>query len=152
MDNKFHTGQIIANSQKLKHDLPILIANQAQRFFENSFQIQGWDDSSVKNWKEVNRRIGGTTEYKYPKTKGLSRQTSPILVRTGKLRRAVSNMIRSKTFESIKLVCAIPYASYHNDGTDKIPKRQFMGDSKDLRKAQRILIDNQIDKVFHGRN
>lgn len=148
-DNKFGTGKIIDNISKLKRELPILLANQAQRYFTNTFKEQGFDGSG---WQEVKRRQPGTLEYKYPKNKGLSRRTTPILVRTGKLRRAVSDSIRNATFESVKLVTAIPYASYHNEGTDKIPKRKFMGDSQKLRRKQIELIKKNIDNAFHGRN
>ena len=149
MDNKFGTGKIIQNFSLLKRELPILLANQAQRYFVATFKEQGFDGT---NWKEVKRREPETTEYKYPKTKGLSRRTSPILVRTGKLRRAVNDSIRSATFESIKFITAVPYASYQNSGTDNIPKRKFMGDSKILRRKQTELITKNIDKAFHGRN
>lgn len=145
MDNKFGTGKILEAVAKMKRDLPVLLANQAQRYFTATFKEQGFDGNG---WKEVKRRIEGTPEWKYPKTKGLSRRTTPILVRTGKLRRAVSNSIRNATFESVKLVAPIPYASYQNEGTDKIPKRKFMGDSQTLRRKQRELIEKNIDKAF----
>jgi len=144
MDNKFGTGAMMQNLEKLKRELPVLLANQAQRHFTANFKAQGFEGD---HWKEVKRRIEGTPEYKYPKTKGLSRRTSPILVRTGKLRRAVSESIRSKTFTSIKLVAALPYANYQNEGTDTIPKRQFMGDSPQLRKLQTELITDYMKKL-----
>lgn len=134
--------------QRMKETLPPLIANQAQRFFTKTFKDGGFDDNGLKAWKEVNRRIPGTPEYKYPKTTQLSRRTSPILVRTGKLRRAVSESIRTVTFDRITLTVALPYAGYVNDGTENMPQRKFMGDSADLRKQQIELIEAEIDKTF----
>lgn len=144
-DNKFGTGKILENVLKLKRELPVLLANQAQRHFANTFQEQGFDGN---HWEEVKRRQSGTSEYKYPKTKQLSRRTSPILVRTGTLRRAVSNSVRSTTFESILLVVPLEYASYQNEGTATIKKREFMGDSTVLRAKQVKLIEETIDSTF----
>lgn len=144
-DNPFHTGEILKQMERVKHELPILLANQAQRHFTESFSQGGYEG---KPWKEVQRRIQGTSEYKYPMNKGLSRRTSPILVRTGKLRRMVSNSIRTKTFELIRLVAALPYASYQNEGTDDIEARPYMRDSPGLRKIQNELITKTFGKVF----
>ena len=147
-DNKFGTGKILENVLKMKRDLPVLLANQAQRYFSDAFKQQGFDGQA---WQEVKRRIQGTPEYKYPKAKGLSRRTSPILVRTGKLRRAVSNSIRNATFESVKLVVPLEYASFQNEGTGKIQKREFMGNSAALRAKQKELIQQNIDITFKAR-
>lgn len=151
MDNKFHTGRILDNIKKMKSDAPVKLANMTQRFFLSSFTDQGWNgDSGLNKWKEVQRRIPGTSEYKYPKTKQLSRRTSPILVRTGKLRRAVSDSIRLATFEKIRLTVPLEYGKYQNDGTSHMVKRKFMGDGPVLRKKQRELIINEVSKVWQG--
>jgi hypothetical protein len=150
-DNKFHTGKILENIKKMKADVPVKLANMTQRFFLASFTEQGWGgDGGLNKWKEVKRRQPRTPEYKYPKTKQLSRRTSPILVRTGKLRRAVSNSIRLATFEKIQLVVPLEYAKYQNDGTTRITKRKFMGDGVALRKKQKALILNEMAKVWQG--
>lgn len=148
-DNKFHTAQILNNLNKVKKTLPVVLANQAQNFFVDSFKKEGFQTGSgVLKWKMVKRRIPGTYEYKYPKKKQLSRRSSPILVRTGKLRRAVGNSIRSATFDRVELTVGVPYASYHNEGTDDIPKRQFVGDSKALRVMQVKTLNQTIDGIW----
>lgn len=145
MANQFGTDRILRNMQLLKNDIPTVLANQAQNYFTNSWRQQGWDGQP---WETPKRRITGTPEWKYPKKRGLARRTRATLVQTGKLRRAVSNSIRRATFEKIQLVVAIPYAAAHNEGTDKIPKREFMGDSPLLRKKQLQTIKREIDKVW----
>jgi hypothetical protein len=166
MEDKFNFGKVLERIQTMKSELPTLLANQAQRFFVSSFESQGWTDSGLNNWKEVQRRIEGTPEWKYPKNKGLSRRTSPILIRTGTLRRAVSNSIRQVSFEKISLridsdspnssdetgkaIIPLNYAKYLNEGTDKIAKRKFFGDSQELRKNQKELIKSNLDKIWQG--
>lgn len=148
MANKFKLDETIKRFDSLKRSVPILLANQAQTFFVQRFKEQSWPDTG--NWKQVQRRIQGTNEYKYPKSKGLSRRVTPILVRTGALRRAVSTSIRQATFEKIRLdvPTSLVYAGVHNFGTNRIPMRKFMGDTPILRKKQLDLIQREFNKAF----
>lgn len=160
MDNKFGTDKILQNIQQLKNTLPVELANQAQNFFMASWKKQGFDDGGVQSWPVPKRRIEGTEEYKYPKSKGLGRRTRATLVQSGALRRAVGMSIRSTTFEKVQLIVGdmqpsgsgvkgkFDYARYQNEGTDKIPKRKFMGDSATLRQMQIKKISSSIDKVW----
>lgn len=140
MENKFNIGELIKNIEEVKRTLPVLLANQAQRHFVGSWQEQGYE--GVK-WKEVKRREPGTPEYKYPKFKGLSRRTNPILVSSGALRRDANNSIRSKTWDLVQLVSSLSYSSYVNKN------RPFMKDSPGLRAKQKTLITNTVNKALH---
>lgn len=102
-DTKFGFQRILNNVDKLKRTLPVKLANETQNFFVDSWRKQGWDDGSVKAWQPRQKET--------KKSAGRS-----ILVKSGKLRRAVGQSIRSKTFEKIQLVVALPYAQVHNDG------------------------------------
>ena len=147
MANKFELDKLLNSVSRVKREMPIVLANQAQNYFVSSFRKQGWSDTGA--WKEVNRRIEGTPEYKYPAFKGLSRRTKPILVMSGRLRRAVSGSIRDATFERIRLVVALPYAAAQNYGNNKLVARKFMGDSRELREKQLKLIKTSFDKAFN---
>lgn len=149
MSNPFHTDRILEDMQRMKRELPILIANQAQVYFTHAFTQQGLGS---EQWKEVKRREEGTPEYKYPKYKGLSRRTSPILVRSGNLRRAESNSIRNATWDSVKLVNALAYASYQNEGTATIDARPFMKQTPQLLAKQTKLITEKFGDTFYGRH
>lgn len=145
MSNPFRLDRVKKNFEQLKIDLPKVLANEAQEFFVKTFNQQGWEG---KGWKEVKRRIEGTPEYKYPKKKGLKRRTSPILVRTGKLRRAVGNSIRVATFSMVRLSVSTPYAIYHNEGTDTLPKRRFMARTRKLTLKHKQTINSAIRNCF----
>lgn len=145
MGNRFGFKQIIEGVEKAKDELPRLLANQAQNHFAGSFKRGGWDGTP---WKEVKRRQEGTPEYKYPKRKGLSRRTKPILVQSGQLRRAVSMSARVVTWQKILLVVDLPYAERHNEGKDGMPKRQFMGHSSVLQYKQVELINKYMQSVW----
>jgi hypothetical protein len=131
--DKFNFDVILKRMERMKSDLPVRLANQAQNFFVASFDKQGWDNGSVTPWAP---RKGKVTN-------------KPILVKTGALRRAVSASIRNTSFQSVKLVVALPYAKYLNEGTDRMPKRQFVGDSATLRLQQKTKIISEINKAWH---
>lgn len=138
MANKFNFDRVVRNMEKLKTTLPVILANEAQNFFARSWKSQGFTDKSLNPWAPRAKET--------KKTKGKA-----IMVSTGKLRRAVQNSIREKSFSKIRLVIdggSIPYAARHNNGEDGMPQRQFMGDSAELRKQQRKTIVNQIDKIW----
>lgn len=142
--SKFGFDKILRNLDGAKRTLPIQLANEARVYFTNTFKVGGFDG---KKWKEVQRRIPGTNAYKYPKKKGLSRRTKPILVQYGLLRRATSMSVRTKNFKKISLVVDLKYAANHNDGIT-VPKRQFMGRSKELDRKHRETIKKVIGKIW----
>lgn len=121
MDTKFEFNMVKAKLIEARRELLVLLPNQAQNYFLKAFKNQAWDG---KAWKEVQRRTEGTSAYKYPKTKGLQRRTSSILVgagwkiRGGALRRAVSNMARTveTSADRFRMIIDLPYAEIHNEG------------------------------------
>jgi phage gpG-like protein len=149
--SKFNFDKVQRNIEKLKRDLPIVLANDAQRFFNSSFVKQGWDGV---NWITPQRKIAGTNAYKYPKKGANARHTRATLVGSGKLRRTVAQSLVSKTFQSIKFIVNLPYAAVHNEGLPikggRMPQRKFMGDSETLRKLQREKINKAVKSVWQG--
>jgi len=137
MENN-NAAKFAANSKALKElsrTLPIELGAIGVREFVGNFTKQGYSGAP---WKEVQRRTPGTKAYKYPKTKGLQRRTTPILIgagyrkRGGTLRRAVNGSTKETSLSRVVWSVDLPYAKAQNDGTDKIPARPFMGFSKEL--------------------
>lgn len=180
MTNSDKMNQILANFNQLKHDLPQIIANDAQKFFGDSFKNQGFTNGGLHRWA---------------KRKSNKDEGRAILVKSGVLRRAVMNSARVISFDKIQFVVGLPYASVHNDGgtfkrkahvktstssravthtgiftgsqttqrTHKIagqhgvgantatyPKRQFMGESKELREMIRKKINFAVKNILKG--
>jgi len=152
--DKFNFEQVKKNLERSRRELLVLLSNQAQNYFVSSFQKQGFDGS---DWKNVQRRIEGTKAFKYPKSRGLQRRSSPILVgagykvRGGTLRRAVSSMARTTQMTSggFRMVVDVPYAGYLNEGTDKMVKRQFVGQTAELTKMQNDKINEVISRIWN---
>jgi len=155
MSDKFGLGDVQKRLKEGQRKLMVSLTNQAQNYFLDSFTKQGWDG---KDWQEVQRRITDTKAYKYPKTKGLQRRTSPILVgagykiRGGTLRRAVSAMSRTAQINGLqsRMVIELPYAKFNNEGTDKLPQRKFVGQTSQLTEMQRNIIDKQIKEIWQA--
>ena len=155
-------SQVRQKLEQSQRELLVLLPNQAQNYFLSSFKNQGFDGQP---WKEVQRREDGTKAYKYPKSKGLQRRTSPILVgagykvRGGTLRRAVSNMSRTAQIRTngFRMIVDLPYAAIHNEGLTgkafgkhsfKMPKRQYIGQTAELTRMQEELIKRTIDRIW----
>lgn len=136
----------------VKNTLPAVIANEGTNFFIGNFDKEGFEDTSVSKWKTPKRKIVGTPEYKYPKKKGLGRRTRKILIGTGKLRRAVNNSVREKTFSRVvwRIGSEVPYSARHNSGLNGMPKREFMGESRTLNKRFKKKIIQAYNKAFNG--
>jgi hypothetical protein len=153
MADRFNFGQVKKNLDQSKRELLVLLSNQAENYFTESFKKQGFGGQP---WKEVKRRTEGTKAYKYPKTKGLQRRTSPILigagykVRGGSLRRAVSSMARTTQIsgERARMVVDLDYATYLNEGTPKMVKRQFVGQTPELLAMQKAKINEIITRIW----
>ena len=117
----FNFDEIKKQIEHSNREIMTVLANQAQNYFVSSFRKQGFDG---KAWDEVKRRTPDTPEYKYPKSKGLQRRTSPILTGAGyksrgvTLKRAVSNMSRTAQVGkgTLRMIVDVPYAKIQNEG------------------------------------
>lgn len=151
MDNKFKFGELKDRIKALKERLPAELANQAQNYFVESWRNQGYDGQP---WKDVKRHDTSTSEYKYPIKLRARKLSSPILVGVykgrsgGRLRRAVSNSIRSKTFKSVKLRVDLPYAEAQNEGNGNLPARPFMKVSPILNQMHREKINQFMSDLW----
>jgi phage gpG-like protein len=139
--SKFKLDILLKNFEKVKATLPNELAEESINFFQDSFRQQGWNGGK---WEEVQRRIPNTRAWKQA-TK--SDRTRAILVKTGKLRASIFK--KKVSFPQIIIATGseAPYAIFHNKGTNKIPKRQFMGDSPRLRQKQVYLIRKRLDAL-----
>jgi phage gpG-like protein len=150
--SQFKLDIILQKFNRLKQELPRVLANDALRYFNQSFVKQGWDGES---WKLPQRKIPGTYAYKYPKKNAARRRTRNTLVESGNLRRKVATSLVRQSFASTKFVVALPYASIHNYGEamrygGNMPKRKFMGDSPTLRNLQKRKIKIAIKSIWQA--
>jgi len=146
--------QIFADIKKLGGNIPRIAGNLGVRHFKDSFTKQGWDDEgSIDKW---------------PARKSTKR-THALLVKSGALRRSIR--IVRVTRRSVIISSELIYAEVHNSGSSSaggrsrggsgrrqgrrprtkrtggrgqnIPRRQFMGESRNL--------ERQINKNIERR-
>lgn len=150
MSNQFKfdliAKQFKSNSMQAMRE--IAMANK--NYFLQAFKAQSWDG---QKWSEVNRRIKGTKEYEYPKTRDLRRRTRPILIGKGTLRRAVNASVEVVTTNKVVFRVRLPYAEIHNEGLRMrngvaMPKRKYMGESKTMQKKNIEIIKKYADRSF----
>lgn len=112
--DKFKFARLKANIEATKRALPMLLAKQAENYFTETFKLQRLGPTQ---WANVQRRIPGTLEYKYPARPKSSSRTRPILIGTGNLRRKVSRSIHHASWTGgVTLIVDLPYAKIHNEG------------------------------------
>ena len=123
------------NLKKMKNVLPRQIANIAKNHYLEGFRRGGRQtDASRGGWKERKKK---------DKQKG----RRAILVRTAALRNDID--VRRTTFKEIVLGTQdTTYGSYHNEGTEIHPQREFLGDSMILDKRILRFILNEFNKAF----
>lgn len=125
-----------ANRMKLAGSISLL----AEKHFRANFLNQGFDG---KKWQNVQRRIKPT---KRDIRTGASTRAILYGKKAGVLSKSIYGRVRS--WDKIVIGTTVPYAKYHNEGTEKIPQRKFIGDSEILNKKIVNLITSQINKIF----
>lgn len=123
-----------------KTKLPLKIANTIQNHFLQGFRKGGGQtNASIGGWRKRK-----TARSARERKRGVGRA---LLVRTGSLRADIKK--REVSFNRIVVgTRSIPYAGYVNDGTNKMPQREFIGESRVLEKKIEKKIVRELDKMF----
>lgn len=98
------------------------------RFYKHNFkQRQFWDKQKDK-WSKRKKNYN-----------------HPPLENTGHLYNSFKSSISNN---EITISNTADYAIFHNEGTGKIPQRQFLGESKELNNRIEKMIEKYLDKEF----
>ena len=151
MANKFKIPQLISKVDFAVKDTIAILARDANQHFRKSFSNEGFTDEVLQKWKPREKQIRGTglvrLKYKHVNTK----QT---LTKSGRLR----NSIKTSLGRNIAvLTSSLPYSAIHNDGLMgrawgkypfKMPKRQFMGNSRSLERRSQAKFIAKINTAI----
>lgn len=131
----------------VQRSLPGILANEGTKFWISNFDSEGFTDVGFQHWKPRKQfTTGGRRIKKFNKKK--------LLIKSGRLRRAVNNSVKEKSFKQIVWRVSkdeVPYAARHNEGLSGMPRRHFMGRSEFLYKRFRLRIKQSYIKAFAGR-
>lgn len=141
--NKLDFDDLARADKHLKNNVPKIIGERARRFFELSFRKQGFTDTGFSKWKRRKREYKGNA--KTGRAPSFGKNT---LSNRGFLRKSIKRTKTTKKQIRISSV-GIPYANIHNQGIGKMPKRQFIGNSKTLEKGLQKRIEHEIKKFIN---
>jgi phage gpG-like protein len=132
--------------ERNKRTLPIIIGETAKNFFQDNFKKQGFDDNGVKRWQA---RKGQVSFNGLARVSKKSESGRAILVKTGDLRNSIR--VKSASMRKIVIATDLDYSKIHNDGSNKMPQRQFIGESANLNKKIVELISTNIKNALLGK-
>ena len=137
----FNFAKKIREFKKLKKELPIVLANMAKRHYVDSFRKGGFTDASFSPWQARKSRD------RSDRSRVNAGRNRAILVKTGHLRNSIR--VRIATFQKIEIgAYGVPYGVYHNNGEGKLPKRQFIGKSRQLDYKIKRRIRQAMDDIM----
>jgi hypothetical protein len=143
--NRFNFDKIIARLERQKDGLGLKLANVAKNEFLGNFKEQGFNG---KKWQDVKRRTNPT---KKDIRTGASTRAILQGKGSGRLRKDVANSVASghkisNTGYTLKV--DNPYAGYLNEGTEKMPKRQFVGTTPRLNNKLLNKVNQEIKIIW----
>lgn len=127
---KLDFSQLAKQWEVEKRKLTTLVANDALQEVRQNFKDEGFTDKVLSKWRP---------------RKNNADPGRALLVKTGKLLRSFRTEVKGMT---IKIMTNIPYAGYHQTGTDRMPKRQFMGESQRLNAKIADRVKKSLSNVF----
>jgi phage gpG-like protein len=133
--------------------VPKKVGILAVRFYKLGFTKGGGQtDDSANGWQPRKRSV----KWRSGKNKGIEK---PILVGKGNLKKSIRYEVISK--DTVKIYTeGIEYARIHNEGLMgiaygkhrfKMPKREFIGESKKLQKEITNIILTEMSKIFKNK-
>jgi len=137
---KFNLKRLDKKTRGVLESAVILISNTAKNFFLANFRKQGFDDKAVVAWA--------------PRKKEDKRSGRGILIKSTDLMRSIVSNSNTSQLKAI-ISTDLDYAIVHNDGLKagrgngfKMPKRQFIGDSYNLNKTIKGILERKLDSIF----
>lgn len=137
-----------------------IIEVEGKNFIQKNFQDQGFNDNGLDRWKPrktTDRKGRDLTRYRTNRkgnvgdlTKfGRENQGRAILTGHNTGGDKLRNSWRARR-EKLAVVFSTykGYAKYHNEGTNILPKRQFIGESAYLDGKIKTKIQKTLDQIF----
>lgn len=144
----------------MDNELLDVIEVEGLNHFEESFDNEGFTDSTLEKWKPrqtKDKRGRDITRYRTNKVgkagelNSYGRKNAGRAILTGhntggnKLRNSLKG---NKITGGVEFSTDKAYAEVHNEGSDIMPKRQFIGESETLNKKIIKKIDKTLNKIF----
>ena len=121
---------LIKELQNLKvnlfNDIMLTAKVEVENHIHDAFDNEGFTDKGLKKWQPVKRKKGGK-----------------ILTDTEHL----ANTVKVTPIGSTLNISTVSYGKWHNEGTAKLPQRQFIGESDKMFES----IGKEVTKLINKR-
>jgi phage gpG-like protein len=146
---RFNNAKIISDAQKevvkLVRESVTIMGVEAVKHYTLNFRKQGFVDETVEYWKPRKGGFYGGIAALRKRERMDSRRA--ILVKSGALRKSI-RYYRSGLGQ-VTITSNLPYANAHNEGViGRLPKRQFVGESRKLNSIIIKKLDKRIWEIF----
>ncbi|UDQ55009.1 phage morphogenesis protein [Chryseobacterium indologenes] len=149
-------------SRELPDKLPRIIEVEGLNFIKMNFRKQGYTDTSFTKWQERKKKDSSGRDITRYRTDRVGRrgelnkygqreQGRAILVghRTGG-NKLINSFRARRSRQRVVFYTYKNYASIHNEGDAKIPKRQFFGKSAYLDRKIQEKVTREMDRIMRG--
>lgn len=144
----------------MENDILDIIEVEGLNHFEESFDNEGFTDETLEKWeprKTTDTRGRDITRYRTDRVGkagelnryGRKNQGRAILTGHDTGGNKLRNSLRGdKIAGGVEFATDKDYAEVHNEGSDIMPKRQFIGESKVLTNKILNKADKRLDQIF----
>ena len=141
--------KIAQQQERIRHTvsrvLPVKVGVLAEGQFKDNFLKGGFVNNGLQKWKPAKRQLSGKKD---TKTKNKTLVASGLLYKSiGHVTGAARVVVQNK----------VPYAAVHNEGLRagrgrgfQMPRRQFIGDSRELNEKVEKTIDTELRKIIEN--
>ncbi|MDR0729155.1 MAG: hypothetical protein LBF19_03405 [Prevotellaceae bacterium] len=120
---------------------PTIVGKTATGFFTQNFDRQGFLNRGLQPWPDVKRRT-------HPRETPRGQTAAGRRILFGETRNLSRSIDYGPQRGSVIVYSDVHYAPYHNEGTKKLPKRQFIGDSAELDKLVISELDRKLKQII----
>lgn len=122
--------KLLSMKNQIENDLLSIIEVEVEKFVNSNFESEGFTDTSFEAWQ--------------PRKD--TRNDRQLLIRTGDLKRVATTARRKQ--DAVEFVINLPYAQVHNEGSDRMPKRQYIGRSKVLEDLIELKMKRRLRQII----
>jgi len=131
-------------AKAFERTIPVKVGVAAEQHFKDNFRKGGFVNGGLKAWKPAKRQ----SDPKNP-----DRAYKTLMSRRNNLYSSIRHSVKPYT---AVVSTDVPYAQAHNEGANnagrghrtRIPKRQFMGESRELTNKVQRLVVAEINKIL----
>lgn len=144
-----------AKIKAVRKSFPVILEDisvRAENHFADSFENEGFTDETLQKWPK-RKSLGRFDEAARGKRRGIliGKNSGAGKMRNATRVRKLASRNEVKVSNDAKSAKGYPYPKVHNEGLGNMPKRQFIGNSRQLNRKIKKDIVKTIKRALTGR-